>query len=265
MAAIRRNGRNPRRRPLRGFGTIFITRRMAAPSVFDDPNGPHPEEAAALARPSRRMAPGTGSFPSFETHRYAMLLRMRPVFGPAATCFAGLRSLLKLAFRRELHVGRIEAQLDVLLGAEISGRHSDADGVLRFDVLTEQIVLEAERTDEVHDFRQIGLGGERKGILGGVEHPRGLELGFETGEVGAGRLRHRFACRLALVALVLQECDRFIPDADQRLAEVGVVFERLGGRPNLNLYLAGDLAGVEYECGLRFSLDLHELRIPRND
>src|SRR6266446_1281230 len=135
---------------------------------------------------------------------------------------------LKLSFRSELHVGRIEAQLDVLLGAEISGRHGDADGVLRFDVLTEQIVLETERTYEVHDFWQIGLRGERKRVLGGVEHPRGLELGFEAGEVGAGRLRHRVAGRLALVALVLHKCNRFIPDADQRLAEVGVLFERFG-------------------------------------
>jgi hypothetical protein len=39
MAAIRTNGRNPKRRPLRGFGTMFITRRMARPSVFHDPNG----------------------------------------------------------------------------------------------------------------------------------------------------------------------------------------------------------------------------------
>jgi len=29
--------------------------------------------------------------PSFETHRYAMLLRMRPVFGPAATRLVGPR------------------------------------------------------------------------------------------------------------------------------------------------------------------------------
>src|SRR5258708_36486966 len=112
-------------------------------------------------------------------------------------------AVLKLSFRSELHVGRIEAQLDVLLGAEISGRHGNADGVLRFDVLTEQIVLEAERAYEVHDFWQIGLGGKRKGVLGGVEHPRGLELGVETGEIGAGRLRHPFAGRLALLALVL--------------------------------------------------------------
>jgi hypothetical protein len=35
---------------------------------------------------------------SFETHRFAMLLRMRPVFGPAATCLVGLRRMPRLGF-----------------------------------------------------------------------------------------------------------------------------------------------------------------------
>src|SRR5258708_25947350 len=141
---------------------------------------PHPEEAALFARPSRRMAAGTTSLVA--VLRDARILRqvlrsalLRARLQDVNRCDSYYRNaVLKLPLRGELHVGRIEAQLDILLGAEISGRHGDADGVLRFDVLTEQIVLEAERTYEIHDFRQIGLRREREGVLGGVEHPRGF-------------------------------------------------------------------------------------------
>ena len=44
------------------------------------PKGPHPEEAALL-RGRLEGWPRHRLVPSFETHRYAMLLRMRPVFG----------------------------------------------------------------------------------------------------------------------------------------------------------------------------------------
>src|SRR5215813_7732555 len=215
MAAISTNGRNPKTSPLRGFGTMFIIRRMADPSVCSRARLVH----FRLGDPPVSL-PGL----TLQSSIYGRRLPDRPVkpgderrFGPIP-----LQYVLELAVRGELHVCGIEPQLDVLLGAEIAGRHGDADRILRFDMLTEQVVLEAKRAHEVHDLRQLGAGREGQGVLGGVEHPCCFQLRLEAGEVGSGSLRHRFAGGPPPIALVLQERNGFIPDADQRLAEIGL-------------------------------------------
>ena len=146
-----------------------------------------------------------------------------------------------------LHEGGVEAQLHVGLPAQrLSGGERDADRVLALDALAEQVVLEAERAHEVHGLGQIGARREGDRLLRRVEHLRGLELGVEA---------RRGRCRRASPSLRARPCPCrrcrtsarcvSIPDADQRLAEIGIVLQRLGVHRQRVDDLAGDLAGVE--------------------
>src|SRR5215471_6917067 len=103
----------------------------------------------------------------------------------------------------ECHVARIEAQLDIRRRAKDRCRGLNADRILRLDVLAEQIVLEAEAPDQIHDLRQFRSAHEVRTVLWRVIHMRGLELGLEAREVRAGEFRHCFARGLALFARLL--------------------------------------------------------------
>src|SRR5215467_8048008 len=106
----------------------------------------------------------------------------RPPFGSErlATTFRWL----KLALGGELHEARIEPQLDVCGRTERRGRRLDTDRILRLDVFSKKVVIEAEAAHEVHDLRQLRMAHEIHAVGGLVIHVRGLELGLEAGEIG---------------------------------------------------------------------------------
>jgi hypothetical protein len=89
-----------------------------------------------------------------------------------------------------LHVGGVEAQLEIALITERAGRHGDTDEVRRIGTVAQQAVVEGERAHAVHRFvgRFAGDEGDRFGWL--IEHMRALELRLVAGLVGAGRRAH---------------------------------------------------------------------------
>ena len=165
------------------------------------------------------------------------------------------------------HEARIEAQLHVLGVAEhrLVGEF-DADHVGALGVLAEQALANRNSRTRSIVFGDVLALGEGGGLRRRGEQLRGRELRFESGEIGARSLGHRLARGLALRVIGMHQRQRLVPDADQRLAEVGLSLSVCGVDHHQVHDFAGDLAMNRTRCARPGDLqDLQDDRIPGHD
>jgi len=135
----------------------------------------------------------------------------------------------------------------------------------RFRAFAEQAVSEREGAHLVHGVAQRRIARECRRLGRRVEHAGGGQLAFEAREVGARRLGHRLARRLAGGGVGRHQGQRLVPGAGQRLAQRRVVRERGGVDHQQVDDLARNVGRIEHQRRAGQGLDLGQLRVPGDD
>src|SRR5687768_2724925 len=77
----------------------------------------------------------------------------------------------ELARGSHVHIGRVEAQLDVgLVAIDLAAGEFDTDEIRARRLRTENAMIEQELGDEAHDLGELGVLGEGRAFGGLVEH-----------------------------------------------------------------------------------------------
>ena len=126
-------------------------------------------------------------------------------------------------------------------------------------------MVEGELGDVLHGLFELRTVGQLQCGGRGVEHLGRGQLGFVTGQIGAGGFSHVAAGGNTLLAVAAHGCHDFVPGAGQGLAQFRVCAEGIGVDHQQVDDLARNLRRVEHHGAAGLLADFAQQRVPGRD